>query len=175
MLWVPPVQGEHLRRCSWGSGRGGLSTVAEKQKERAPLEFWSWLWKGADSLYRVQILHRATAPSSVHSIPPGRAPHEGTVYHDKNPFYEGLGWECLPPTHLCHGSCSHVDRLAYLPQHPAHQPLSLEMQVPLGPMEHVDPPTFVPAEAPAACKEGVEEMPTDACYTGGSIWGCCGC
>ena len=49
------------------------------------------------------------------------------------------------------------------------------MQVPLGPMEHVDPPTFVPAEAPAACKEGVEEMPTDACYTGGSIWGCCGC
>ena len=60
----------------------------------------------------------------------------------------------LQETRVGHGSCSHVDRLAYLPQHPAHQPLSLEMQVPLGPMEHVDPPTFVPAEAPAACKEG---------------------
>lgn len=80
---------------------------------------------------------------------------------------------CLPPTHLCHGSCSHVDRLAYLPQHPAHQPLSLEMQVPPGPMEHADPPAFVPAEALAACKEGVGEMSTDACYTGGSIWGNC--
>ena len=30
--------------------------MAEKQKERAPLGFWSQLWKGAD---------RATAPSSV--------------------------------------------------------------------------------------------------------------
>lgn len=47
------------------------------------------------------------------------------------------------------------------------------MQVPLGPMEHVDPPAFIPAEAPAACKEGVGETPTDARYTGGSIWANC--
>lgn len=47
------------------------------------------------------------------------------------------------------------------------------MQVPLGPTEHVDPPAFIPTEAPAACKEGVGRTPTDARHTGGSIWGNC--
>lgn len=44
------------------------------------------------------------------------------------------------------------------------------MWVVLGPVEYVDPPALAPAEAPAACKEGGGETPTDARYTRGSIW-----
>ena len=54
--------------------------------------------------------------------------------------------------------------------HPARQSLSPETWAVLGPVEHVDPPARVPAAAPAACKEGRGETPTDAHYTRGSIW-----
>ena len=47
-------------------------------------------------------------------------------------------------------------------------PLSLKLQVLLGPEEHVDPPntpTPIPMAAPVACREGVGEIPSDAWYT----------
>ena len=46
--------------------------------------------------------------------------------------------------------------------------LSLEIQVLLGPVEYVDlpkAPAPIPAVAPVASREGMEEIPTDAWYT----------
>ena len=81
----------------------------------------------------------------------------------ENTFY-------LPNSAMAHTS-KMTECLTCRRGHPAHQSLSPEMWVPLGPVEYVDHPALIPAEAPAACKEGIGETPTDAHYTRGPIWG----
>ena len=130
--------------------------MAEKQ-ERLPLGFWSLLWKGADSPYT----HRATASSSVHGIPSGTSLSMKSWV--ENTFY-------LPNSAMAH-IFKMTEWLTCRRGHPAHQSLSPETWVLLGPVEYVDHPALIPAEAHAACKEGIGETPTDSHYTRGSIWG----
>lgn len=81
----------------------------------------------------------------------------------ENTFY-------LPNSAMAHTS-KMTECLTCRRGHPAHQSLSPEMWVPLGPVEYVDHPALIPTEDPAACKEGIGETPTDAHYTRGPIWG----
>lgn len=81
----------------------------------------------------------------------------------ENTFY-------LPNSTMAHSS-KMTEWLTCRRGQPAHQSLSPETWVPLGPVEYVDPPALVPAEASVACKEGKGETPTDARYKCGSIWG----
>lgn len=125
-LWESPKQGYHLSWCVCDSGRHGLGTVAETiEGESTPSILVPAQKSDAPP----------TAPSGVHSIPPGRPSHKGAAYHGKTfPSHQGMSWEYVPSTHLWHGSNFRVNQVTSpFSVEAACAPLSLETQVLLNP------------------------------------------
>ena len=114
--------------------------VETPEGERTPRILVLALEEGRKPIY----FHRATSLSSVADASPCRASREGTTYHGKNiPSYQGVGWEYVPATHLCHGSTPTSTKChADLQQRNtlSASPLSLELWVLLDLVEYVDPP-----------------------------------
>ena len=64
--------------------------MAETREGESPPRILVPALKGGTNLTHP---HRATAPSNVHSNPPGRMSHKGAAYHGKNiPSCQGMDW-----------------------------------------------------------------------------------
>lgn len=91
--------------------------------------------------------------------------------------YQEVDWEYVLLTHLCHGSNSHLDQVAFLcgtEEHPVRQHTVPRNVVLPDPGEYVDPPNAcIPISMlpPMSCRERIGEIPTHSWYTDKSSWG----
>lgn len=112
---------------------------------------------------------RAAAPSSAHNASSGRMSHGGIVVEFPIPIKRWVKNMFHQPTSAMAQIPTLTKWPAYLQQRRAlsASPLSLEMQVLLGPVECVNPPnalTPIPVVASAACRAGAKKSHADTWY-----------